>query len=179
LSNSSLIRLVLFSLCTEAIPQSLVSYLIVLLLVPSAGPATFRDGGSPLNSAHNDIPYVGADWHRSATQLLTRTFGEISALFCSYACNSLCFVSRNPPATQHTPLRQESFACVTFPKQALVLFPQLIPQVMKFLIVRTEHNMAQLMKHGVDHLFHWQKLLHVSCISKSEQYLLASIDIQT
>jgi hypothetical protein len=48
---------------------------------------------------------------------------------------------------------------------------------MEFVIVRTENNVAQFVKHRINHLLQREELIHIARITKAQENLFATVNI--
>jgi hypothetical protein len=75
--------------------------------------------------------------------------------------------------------RKESLAGVSLHGKRLVFVAELIPESVKLGIVGPVYIVCQFVEHGVDDLFHGEKLILIARISEAKAYSLARTDIQS
>ena len=146
-------------------------------LICAAG-AAFLDVDSPLCGIRNHSSNVGSTQDGSATQFLPATCRKHFPSLCRCSCLPPGLVHRYPLTAEPLALGKESFSRITLPDQSLMLIPQLVPECMEMLIVRSVDVMAQFMQHRVGDLFDWKELPFVSGVSETKADLLVAVDVQ-
>ena len=72
----------------------------------------------------------------------------------------------------------EAFARVALADQRLVLFSQLVPQSVEFVVVLAPLVVRELMQHSINNLLQWQEQISIIVIAQADADLVSAIDIQ-